>query len=517
MGRVKALFCAFCFDKNRGDDHHYSQTTDVSHLATPHVSQARLPETISPIREVNEETHNNDVQGCDQHLNSATVMTRQPTQDRPYINPDNSPPRPSSSSSNNTQQPPSQAASNIDRNTIENRRAQIYNETDNQRARSSLDFPGPSTSRLVRKLSYGIISVREPIAKILAEREQRQVYCENEYIEVSSCLYEEIAGSSTSSATYDQIGAISNHNYQVLANAYAAQINDTSNNNDQSSYVPIERQDKDTDDNTKRLDQVDAKQSTSSAQNNDKNGEPISTCSRYRSPENVSQSVPVYSVINKATKMIGTSSREYNDRIPPRPPPKNAFLIPYSGLPNAIHYQSVNTQFGNNNQINSDSSSSYQMNNHRNYNDNTHSLSKMPEPPPRLSKQSTVNVNTNRPLPLPEGRHKINDDDDDDDTASNGYELLSPVFDEDQVDVGYEKIRETDRHSRGSLASQIYNIQALENNGYESVHPIYSSPSSALVEPNYEAIGPATASELAAAATARLNAAVRILQKDTTI
>jgi hypothetical protein len=87
------------------------------------------------------------------------------------------------------------------------------------------------------KLSYDIISVREPLAKILAERQellraqqqQRQVLGEHDYIEVynergSSCFYEEINGSITSSATYDQIGANSNHNYAVVNrpnNAYA--------------------------------------------------------------------------------------------------------------------------------------------------------------------------------------------------------------------------------------------------------------------------------------------------------
>lgn len=72
----------------------------------------------------------------------------------------------------------------------------------------------PTTNRV---LYYGKISVREPLAKILAER---QSYGDYEDLEVynergSSCFYEEIAGSTTSSVTYDQIGNQSLQNYQA--------------------------------------------------------------------------------------------------------------------------------------------------------------------------------------------------------------------------------------------------------------------------------------------------------------
>lgn len=72
----------------------------------------------------------------------------------------------------------------------------------------------PTTNRV---LYYGKISVREPLAKILAER---QSYGDYEDLEVynergSSCFYEEIAGSTTSSVTYDQIGNQSLQNYRA--------------------------------------------------------------------------------------------------------------------------------------------------------------------------------------------------------------------------------------------------------------------------------------------------------------
>jgi len=96
-------------------------------------------------------------------------------------------------------------------------------------------------------------------------------------------------------------------------------------------------------------------------------------------------------------------------------------------------------------------------------------------------------------------------------SLDNGYELLKTNLEDDQIDIGYEKIREANRYSGGSLSSQFCPLQLIDNGGYESVQPIYSSPS--LTEPNYEAIAPITASELAAAATAKLTAAAAVIEQ----
>lgn len=201
MGRMRGFLCALCFDdgadRDNTDPHSFDQRqTDVSHLATPHT----------------ECNH----QRSSQHYQSAPSQPIIDTQPQERI-----------------QQSPREA-----------------------------DLLHRLSSGQNTKLSYDIISVREPLAKILA---QRQLLGDHEYVEVynergSSCFYEEIAGSTTSSATYDQIGNQSNHNYQAIRQE--AEVTTSSDHMD-----------------------------------------------------TISQSTPVYSVINKAT-------RRNNSCMPPKPPPK---------------------------------------------------------------------------------------------------------------------------------------------------------------------------------------------------
>lgn len=283
--------------------------------------------------------------------------------------------------------------------------------------------------------------------QLLAQQQQ------HEYIEVygergSSCFYEEIAGSVASSATYDQIGTASNHNYQALISAYAeaSQPSQTTRGNDQ----------------------LDGNQPSTSFQggnnqNSDDQHQPSTSRHEPSGHTLVSQSIPVYSVINKATRRnnVNSINKNKNSEIP-QPPPR------YSKL----------TQF------------------HSNVTIHRQAMADRPLPSPDnydVSNNNNININNN-------------------DVTNNDYELLRSNFDDDQIDVGYEKIRESNRYSGGSISSQFYSRQVLDNGGYESVQPIYSSPSNALAEPNYEAIGPATASELAAAATAKLTAAATVME-----
>lgn len=460
-------------------------------------------------------------------------------------------------------------------NNFENLSHQNNQNQNNIQQRPILIQMNENSSGIREKLSYDIISVREPLAKVLAERQQiqqaqqiqRQIIGDHEYIEVygergSSCFYEEIAGSATSSVTYDQIGNNSNHNYQVLMNADALlnqpSIQDVNrvSSNEGSHYNHISSI-SNRDENV--YDATDAATHHSNGNQTDHPENQASSSASCFSPSNISslalnqnalivyasianddttsQSVPVYSVINKATRKSTLVSSNLDHCRPPKPPPKNVSMVMKQASPNAIHQKDVQDQqhalnSRNNGLSHIPSTSSYlqDVTNNINHNDTNHKdkdgrhNSETPQPPPRLSKQQSTFNATNRPLPLPE-QYDLNDNmrglldrnsysnEDDNDCSSNGYELLGPNWDDDTMDVGYEKIRESNRYSGGSLSSQIRNLQAIENGGYESVQPIYSSPSNDIVDPNYEAINPATASEIAAAATARLNAAATVFEK----
>lgn len=483
------------------NDHSFGHGIDVSHLATPHVTSSP-PHTVRPTpvpTPVCDNTSEDDRGDQTDHSNFDSSAFQQQEPELPLAQPQPSPP-------SQKPQEPQQQQQQQQQRLIAPSSSSSQSQADNA-------LKEPAT-----KLSYDIISVREPLAK-LAERQQIQLSQQHEYIEVygergSSCFYEEIAGSTTSSATYDQIGVPSNHNYQVLINAYANRSNgsriDNEDNDEDETNSNRGNSSNDTpkEDNIYQVENVpstsDANQSTIHA--------PI-----------VSQSIPVYSVINKATRRSNAIMRATVDSCcPPQPPPKN--LSTHQPPPSAINtYQEpstiVNTQdiTANRSSPQLPSTSSYiggsnNISESKTYLENH---SRLPQPPPRSSRLSMFKA-TNRPLPLPDkfvdasssnglDYDPMRHDDE------NGYELLTTNFDDDQIDAGYEKIRETNRYSGGSLSSQFCPLQVLDNGGYESVQPIYSSPSNALVEPNYEAIGPATASEIAAAATARLNAAAAVI------
>lgn len=399
-----------------------------------------------------------------------------------------------------------------------------------------------------------------------AQQQQRQLLGDHEYIEVygergSSCFYEEIAGSVTSSATYDQIGAASNHNYQALINAYAVASRQNAPNQDgngnaheassfQNSNELHNSQSNSAQENmydvTNLPDQLDGPSvsnhqlqplnSPISSATDQEQSEQSSQTSKDSRIMQVSRSIPVYSVINKATRRSNSIMRTtVESSRPPKPPPKNLLISQQST--SAIHtYSKPSTSTHQTNSFRAwspsriPSTSSYTDNKKINCSNeieenNGHRGVRLPQPPPRFSKHPTFNA-IDRPLPLPDKFDNINNNnnngtiidrnssrDDDIESLNNGYELLRSNLEDDQIDVGYEKIRESNRYSGGSLSSQLYQLQLFDNGGYESVQPIYSSPSNALAEPNYEAIAPSTASELAAAATAKLTAAATVIER----
>lgn len=579
MGRIKGFFCSFCLNRipdQSTNDRSFSQGIDVSHLATPHISsnQSLTHKSSSNPSPVCETTDDNDYNNYDRQRASKNANSHQGTPEirerrdaldqeatrsssSPFQNPqeiNRQHPQPSSSPHSNSfisQSSHSQSQQNhrcLNGSLSQQlQQQQPHQQQHHQQQPVIGNQPGSESNALTTKLSYDIISVREPLAKILAERQQLQqaqqqqrlILGDHEYIEVygergSSCFYEEIAGSTTSSATYDQIGAPLNHNYQAIINAYAVATrpidsqSEERRNSSQSQNVESPSTSKDYE-TANPVDQVDyARRSpsdnptTSHSQTNHDNHSTSGQNSVYNDREDApSQSIPVYSVINKATRRSNAIIRATIDNCrPPQPPPKNLVMTHQPSTSAIQNYQTtslVNT-LRHSPQVATTSSFPSSSNNNSISESNegtSHSHSRLPQPPPRYSKHPMYNA-ASRPLPLPENSENLNNNglvpnhsrtkDEDLESVNNGYELLNSNFDDDQIDVGYEKIRESSRYSGGSLSSQFCPLQALDNGGYESVQPIYSSPSNALAEPNYEAIGPATASELAAAATARLKA-----------
>lgn len=601
MGRFKGLFCSFCLNRSSTRPHNsqsFDQGIDVSHLATPHISSnLSLPVKPSvnstPINDGNEGGNHQDQNNYSSVVSNNSTMHHNNSLDTriELINQDNNH-SPSFQHSDNNQSLPSpelsapnhheaqasqEQPSTSDRPQSSSASPQQHHQQQqpysNQNAQVIVYQPQQDIHNLNNatnagaRLSYDIISVREPLAKILAERQQlqqaqqqqRQISGDHEYIEISgdrgsSCFYEEIAGSTTSSATYDQIGASSNHNYQVLINAYAVRPNGTSRSTDNENRLVVENDSQElsnqesanaeenlydsgqpTDLTDNPANNIPCSKSPSSHGTNNSTLLPEPSTSQQSSSDRntmMSQSIPVYSVINKAARRSNAIIRASVDNSrPPQPPPKNLLINHQSTATSAIQiYQepTTNTQNSNGSRIvpQIPTTSSYLTNNNTNIDtsESNEYHPRLPQPPPRLSKNNS-HSSTNRPLPFPETfdnvnistnnsaiTHRSQDYDEDVESVNNGYELLTTNFDDDQVDVGYEKIRESNRYSGGSLTSQFCPLQALDNGGYESVQPIYSSPSNALAEPNYEAIGPSTASELAAAATARLTAAAAVIE-----
>lgn len=579
MGRIKGFFCSFCLNRvpdQSTNDRSFSQGIDVSHLATPHVPSNQsltLRSSSNPSSDcqtTDESDYNHydrqpSSDNVDNHQGASELRERRDASDQettassspPFQSQEaNQQPSPSSlnafipqSSLSRLQQEPQSQQNHLTlNNNLSQPHQQLHQQQSHQQQPVAVNQSGSELSALTPKLSYDIISVREPLAKILAERQQAQqqqrlILGDHEYIEVygergSSCFYEEIAGSTTSSATYDQIGVPLNHNYQAIMNAYAVATrhsNDSQSSErpsvSQSQNVdgPNDNKDYGTEHSVDRVDQ--AKESPShnptTSSHHQTNHDNHST-SRQNSAfnergENPSQSIPVYSVINKATRRSNATIA--NSR-PPQPPPKNLVMNHQPSTSAIQNYQTTSliNSLRNSPQFATTSSLQSSSNNNSISESNegaSHFHSRLPQPPPRYSKHPTYNA-ASRPLPLPHNSENSNNNglidhsrpkDEDLESINNGYELLNSNFDDDQIDVGYERIRETSRYSGGSLSSQFCPLQALDNGGYESVQPIYSSPSNALAEPNYEAIGPATASELAAAATARLKA-IEFLKQD---
>lgn len=508
MGRIKGFFCSLCMDRNADateNDHSFSQGIDVSHLATPHVySSPPHTRRPSPVTTPNCDTSNDTGEPRDQTDHSNINSPAFHPQEHERLQPSPLSQEPQQQSQQQQQSQPQSQPQSQQRSALANQ------PQDPPPARNIPKEPAT-------KLSYDIISVREPLAKILAERQQLQLAQQHEYIEVygergSSCFYEEIAGSTTSSATYDQIGVSSNHNYQVLINAYVNRPNEPRIENDGNEPGQDNSQDGSSANDPQEENIYQIEDASGGSEANHPNA--LATI--------VSQSIPVYSVINKATRRSNAIIRATVDSCcPPQPPPKNppshhpstSAINTYQEPSTIVSTQSLSVN-RNSPQLPSTSSYISGSNNTSESKDNSGNHSRLPQPPPRSTRHTMFKA-TNRPLPLPDKFVHANSSNGLDYSQmrhndENGYELLTTNFDDDQIDAGYEKIRESNRYSGGSISSQLRALQVLDNGGYESVQPIYSSPSN-LVEPNYEAIGPSTASEIAAAATARLNAAAAVI------
>jgi len=542
MGRVKVFFRNFCLNRKPGQadcENSFNHKIDVSHLATPHVSSNLSLTPGSSSSSILNGESNNDNENHHQYRAHGSSITNQP-EPRDYSRQDVASPFSHQLDSNRTQpstpsspSPPSQPP-----NPPQEQQQRQHQNLGSQN--QAFDQSVQISKGTATKLSYDIISVREPLAKILAERQQaqhqRQMVGEHEYIEVygergSSCFYEEIAGSTTSSATYDQIGVSPNHNYQALANAYAVSNRPTGSNQDESSAdnhrenIASSRLQDSPHNDTPAPNQVQdpstiiARGDIPASCNSTADESSLPRQFITRIQNNPSQSIPVYSVINRAARRSNAIIRATIDSCrPPQPPPKNLTTAqqPSTSAISSCQEPRGQSSRGVDSAANISSGRSYSQS-------NTPFHNRLPQPPPRYSKKPTFNA-TNRPLPLPDIFESTNDPtyneinpypllDEDLESLNNGYELLCSNLDDDQIDVGYERIRESSRYSGGSLSSQFCPLQMLDNDGYESVQPIYSSPSNALVEPNYEAIGSATASELAAAATARLTAAATVIEQ----
>lgn len=624
MGRIKGFFCSFCLDgrvDSGSGDTAFDRTIDVSHLATPHVTSSptvKVARSLTPQTsdgnvlsrnnvEVQQASNSHDYPVAPAQSHSCNYQQSQQGPDQQgnltdelssHVRPDSSHNReagPSSQSSPPCSQPqhPNHAFASLlsernEQDPVEPqqlRRPQSREHLPPQDVQSPPPPPLavarnslPSTSAgPTTKLSYDIISVREPLAKILAERQQllqnqqqqRQILGDHEYIEVygergSSCFYEEIAGSVTSSATYDQIGANSNHNYQVLINAYAVanrqpvanhvnyesnhtaqNVTPSSNSNARPGTNDNENRENTYDVTSHPSDRLDGASCAAgfSGDAQERIAPPANVGLYVDAPSNpdssenahLTQSIPVYSVINKATRRTSSIMRvTYADARPPKPPPKNSFISHPHSSTSAMTAdtngtsQETNAQRAWNLSPQTPSTSSY-LEEPRTANDKSeqaifnHRNNRLPQPPPRPSKNSAFNHTADRPLPSPNGNlDKLNNNiynqtldqnllnrDEDIESINNGYELLKTNLEDDQIDVGYEKIRESNRYSGGSISSQFYSRQLLDNGGYESVQPIYSSPSNC-----YEVLNPATASEIAAAAAAKLNILEKFLNKD---
>lgn len=559
MGRIRSLLKIFCLDRRRSQvdgssNHPYNQTTDVSHLASPPIAIASEDNKLSSFniptceRILKETNGSFEQENCDPNQYRSKEY-EEPSHDKAVIN------QKSPQLDNN--HPSIFIENNIDNKKDENHDASsqssphqslkqqtspsTYSCKQRQNDGTEMNQPQPSTSRTqhvnqndnmhsnndinsrplvnvseydaqninhnlgpMTKLSYDIISVREPLAKILAERQQnqRQILGDHDYIEVygersSSCFYEEIAGSTTSSATYDQIGSVSNHNYQVLVGSQ----NQSNRNHYEIAEDTTDENDSPNDLFNQHAPGPSTSYMISPATVHDQ--DMINDTGRDILNLNSTQSIPVYSVINKATRRSSAMGRPIMNG-PPEPPPKNIPTQPStSGAiqfkqhgPRSLSPMSKPIQL-----LNSidPSMSVLHLNGNSNFKFNEanaiNQINNIPTPPPRHSRQPIYNLNTSRPLPLPEDFVRnldfINDlnkysNENKTDTDSNGYELVNNIIDDDQADVGYEKIRDLS-DGRGSFSHQVSNLLALENGGYESVH--YSS-STALTEPKYEAITP---------------------------
>lgn len=291
------------------------------------------------------------------------------------------------------------------------------------------------------RLSYDIISVREPLAKVLADRQQqlqqnnnRNNLGEHEYSEVynergSSCLYEEIACSTTSSVTYDRIDNGPSHNYQrpgAVTSSNAA-LRDTTRNLADSNKGGSQRNES---------------QPTGS------------DASKTNEDETNRNEGPIYSVIDKARK-----SQKSSNRTERKSESKLACVEQDNDREDCSSSSSNNSAYEKLNEACDAGISNSQSR-------------PLPEPNRRDSSPSSDN-NNNRST----GDAK----------EENVYEYLRSQSDENLIDVGYEMIKD-------------HYITSNDSGGYESLRPSAGAQQADATshntnEPKYEAINPIATEE----------------------
>lgn len=362
MGRFKQLLCKFCNNKKlaqTNDQETDSQDVDVSYLTTP--NSQRTGDREAPNQQVSSELEKpeneqqvvadnlvgniaeakqvdfRDLNGnLMQHisldsLSSNIELEQQQQQAANSITASSSPtllsvdePDHHRASSAST----SQSVANLSRQS--NHRDPIG------RPREHPDTACSSTT--ASKPSYHVISVREPLAKVLADRRNQEeenlsVKGEHKYAEVtgfrtSPSLYEEIADSTNSSSVYDRLDVASGHAYQSMNIGNEPQrrqaIAESSN---QFTGVKMDLGESSKGNQDRPFARVGVASSSIANNNND-----INDCSKSSSslfaPDQAP--APIYSVINKTRP-----SCRADTRLPP-PPPKN--LIAFSPLPTP-HYE----------------------------------------------------------------------------------------------------------------------------------------------------------------------------------
>lgn len=235
---MKTLLCAFCFENKIESPEEGG--IDVSHLAIPPLDPVELGSSDNNNNNNNSNCMSSTCKNDDSNNIPSKVNSNPSTNEYPHA------PTPSTPQNRPQPAPPSPRISSIsvepDQRPTENPESRGHSPRLEQVEDALVIVPPKSAS----KYPYDIISVREPLAKMLAEKQRQLPIGEHDYNEVygergSSVLYEEIGGNSTnSSVTYDQIGAPSSNNYQASIDAYAVVSRSNRRAQDNDGYESVQ-------------------------------------------------------------------------------------------------------------------------------------------------------------------------------------------------------------------------------------------------------------------------------------